>query len=151
MDTLGKFKTNFLKDRSSFKIGFNNRSPLSQVKYSKPGSSMQHSYSIPKLSPTIGKDGKSILVPDDGRIEAGMMIGKAISEAGQKVGKALEAHLDKKKEKKEEKKEDPKNKLKKGSFAQKTLDPEGYQNYITARDEAKIKDIDFDDIFDLTL
>lgn len=104
MDTLGKFKTNFLKDRSSFKIGFNNRSPLSQVKYSKPGSSMQHSYSIPKLSPTIGKDGKSILVPDDGRIEAGMMIGKAISEAGQKVGKAIEEKVQAKKNKEEHQK-----------------------------------------------
>ena len=59
MDTLGKFKTNFLKDRSSFKIGFNNRSPLSQYK-----STMQTDFTIPKLGSTIGKDGTSILVPD---------------------------------------------------------------------------------------
>jgi hypothetical protein len=147
MDTLGKFKTNFLKDRSSFKIGFNNRSPLSQYK-----STMPTSFDIPKLKSTIGKDGGSILVPDNsGQIEAAFDIGSAIGEAGRKIGKAIEENQGRKKEEKEKKEEDPKDKLKKGSFAQKTLDPEGYQSYITARDEAKIKDIDFDDIFDLTL
>jgi hypothetical protein len=147
MDTLGKFKTNFLKDRSSFKIGFNNRSPLSQYK-----STMPTSFDIPKLKSTIGKDGGSILVPDNsGQIEAAFDIGSAIGEAGRKIGKAIEENQGRKKEEKEKKEEDPKAKLKKGSFAQKTLDPEGYQSYITARDEAKIKDIDFDDIFDLTL
>lgn len=85
MDTLGKFKTNFLKDRSSFKIGFNNRSPLSQYK-----STMPTEFAVSKLSPTITKDGGSILVPDDGRLEAGKMIGEAISEAGQTIGKAIE-------------------------------------------------------------
>jgi hypothetical protein len=147
MDTLGKFKTNFLKDRNSFKIGFNNRSPLSQYK-----STMPTSFDIPKLKSTIGKDGGSILVPDNsGQIEAAFDIGSAIGEAGRKIGKAIEENQGRKKEEKEKKEEDPKAKLKKGSFAQKTLDPEGYQSYITARDEAKIKDIDFDDIFDLTL
>jgi hypothetical protein len=147
MDTLGKFKTNFLKDRNSFKIGFNNRSPLSQYK-----STMPTSFDIPKLKSTIGKDGGSILVPDNsGQIEAAFDIGSAIGEAGRKIGKAIEENQGRKKEEKEKKEEDPKDKLKKGSFAQKTLDPEGYQSYITARDEAKIKDIDFDDIFDLTL
>lgn len=147
MDTLGKFKTNFLKDRSSFKIGFNNRSPLSQYK-----STMPTSFEIPKLSPTITKDGGSILVPDNsGQIEAAFEIGAAIGEAGQTIGDAIAEKQGRKKEEKEKKEEDPKDKLKKGSFAQKTLDPEGYQNYITARDEAKIKDVDFDDIFDLTL
>ena len=147
MDTLGKFKTNFLKDRSSFKIGFNNRSPLNQYK-----STMQTNFNIPKLSPTITKDGGSILVPDNsGQLEAAFDIGAAIGEAGKKIGEAIAEKQGRKKEEKEKKEEDPKDKLKKGSFAQKTLDPEGYKNYITARDEAKIKDIDFDDIFDLTL
>ena len=135
MDTLGKFKTNFLKDRSSFKIGFNNRSPLNQYK-----STMDTSFTIPKLNPLVGKDGKSILVPDiSAELESQAMIADAIGKAGKKVGEALESHLDKKKEKKEEKKEDPKDKLKDGSFAQKTLDPEGYNNYITARDTAKLE------------
>ena len=98
MDTLGKFKTNFLKDRSSFKIGFNNRSPLNQYK-----STMSTSFEIPKLSPTITKDGGSILVPDNsGQIEASEMIGEAIGEAGEKIGKAI---TDRKKRKKEAKNE----------------------------------------------
>lgn len=29
MDTLGKYKTNFLGNKNSFNIGFNNRSPFS--------------------------------------------------------------------------------------------------------------------------
>jgi hypothetical protein len=140
METLGKFKTNLLKDKNSFKIGFNNRSPLNQYK-----STMATSFSIPKLNPTIGKDGSSILVPDNSNeLRAQQMIGKAIGDAGEKIGKAIE---DNKKRKKEPEQEpEQKQELKKGSFAQKTLDPEGYTNYIRARDEAKIKDIDFESI-----
>jgi|MDSV01.2.fsa_nt_gb hypothetical protein len=157
MDTLGKFKTNFLKDKSSFKIGFNNRSPLSKLDGSIKSAS---SISIPKLNPTIGKDGSSILVPDNsGQIEAAFEIGSAIGQAGRKIGKAIADSQGRKKEEKEEKEEDPKDKLKDGSFAQKTLDPEGYKNYITARDTAKLeKDgllnedgrIDTNKIFSLT-
>ena len=91
MDTLGKFKTNLLTEGGSFKIGFNNRSPLSQVQYSKPGSSMQHSYNIPKLGSTIGKDGQSILVPDNSnKLLAAEGIGEAIGKAGAKIGEAIE-------------------------------------------------------------
>jgi len=150
MDTLGKFKTNLLTEGGSFKIGFNNRSPLSQVQYSKPGSSMQHSYNIPKLGSTIGKDGQSILVPDNSnKLRAAEGIGAAIGKAGAKIGKAIEESQKRKSNKKEEKKEEEP-KYKKGTFAHKLLDPASYQNYITARDEAKIKDVDFDNIFSLT-
>jgi|TARA_A100001011_G_scaffold323461_1_gene345402 hypothetical protein len=92
MDTLGKFKTNFLKDRSSFNVGFNNRSPLSNLKGGLDGSiKSASSISIPKLNPTIGKDGSSILVPDNsGQIEAAFEIGSAIGQAGEKIGKAIE-------------------------------------------------------------
>jgi hypothetical protein len=140
METLGKFKTNLLKDKNSFKIGFNNRSPLNQYK-----STMATNFNIPKLNPTIGRDGSSILVPDNSNeLRAQQMIGKAIGDAGEKIGKAIE---DNKKRKKEPEQEpEQKQELKKGSFAQKTLDPEGYTNYIRARDEAKIKDIDFESI-----
>ena len=54
MDTLGKFKTNFLKDRSSFKIGFNNRSPLSNLQGKLDGSLPTVSRTPPKLKSTIG-------------------------------------------------------------------------------------------------
>ena len=100
MDTLGKFKTNFLKDRSSFKIGFNNRSPLSNLKGGLDGGiKSASSITIPKLKSTITKDGGSILVPDDGRLEASEAIGTAISEAGQNIQKAIEEKQGRKKEK----------------------------------------------------
>ncbi len=88
MDTLGKFKTNFLKDRSSFKIGFNNRSPVNNLDGNIRSAS---SINIPKLSPTIGKDGQSILVPDNSyELAAQQAIGDAIGKAGAKIGKAIE-------------------------------------------------------------
>ena len=91
MDTLGKFKTNFLKDRSSFKIGFNNRSPLSNLQGKLDGGiKSAESIRVPKLKSTIGKDGGSILVPDDGRLEAAEMVGKAIGEAGANIQKSIE-------------------------------------------------------------
>ncbi len=88
MDTLGKFKTNFLKDKSSFKIGFNNRSPVHKLDGNIRSAS---SITIPKLSPTIGKDGKSILVPDNSyELAAQEEIGDAIGKAGIEIGKAIE-------------------------------------------------------------
>ena len=91
MDTLGKFKTNFLKDRSSFKIGFNNRSPLSNLKGGLDGGiKSASSINIPKLKSTIGKDGGSILVPDDGRLEASKAIGEAITKAGKDIQEGIE-------------------------------------------------------------
>ncbi len=145
MDTLGKFKTNFLNSTSSFNVGFNNRSPLSQYK-----STMATSFETPKLGSTLAKDGTSILVPDNSNaLKGGEMIGEAVAGAVVDVGKAIiEKKEGKKKKEEEKKKEEPK--YKKGTFAHKTLDPEGYQNYIKARDEAKIKDVDFDSIFSLT-
>ena len=101
MDTLDKFKTNFLKDRSSFKIGFNNRSPLSNLQGKlgggiKPASSIN----IPKLKSTIGKDGGSILVPDNsGQLESAKMVGDAIGKAGANIQKAIEEKQGRKKEK----------------------------------------------------
>ena len=98
MDTLGKFKTNFLKDRSSFKIGFNNRSPLSNLKGGLDGGiKSASSINIPKLKSTIGKDGGSILVPDDGRLEASEAIGGAIAKAGENIQKAIEEKQGRKK------------------------------------------------------
>lgn len=101
MDTLGKFKTNFLKDRSSFNVGFNNRSPLSNLKGGLDGGiKSASSITIPKLNPTIGKDGSSILVPDNsGQIDAAFEIGSAIGQAGEKIGKAIEEKQGRKKEK----------------------------------------------------
>ena len=151
MDTLGKYKTNFLGNKNSFNIGFNNRSPFSYK------SSMPTNFiSVPTISANpsdYSLSGKS----NYASINSG---GKEFTQGLINIGKAIKNNIDKKKEKKEEKKEeDPKDKLKDGSFAQKTLDPEGYKNYITARDTAKLeKDgllnedgrIDTNKIFSLT-
>ena len=85
MDTLGKFKTNFLNSTSSFNVGFNNRSPLSQYK-----STMATSFQTPKLGSTLAKDGTSILVPDNSNaLKGGEMIGEAVAGAVVDVGKAI--------------------------------------------------------------
>ena len=160
MDTLGKFKTNFLKDRSSFKIGFNNRSPLSQYK-----STMQTSFNIPKLGSMIGKDGRWILVPDiQPTLDAQAKVADAIGKAGKKVGQAIEK---KQKLKEIEKKEadikrqqeianrdpdfryneDGKKMYKLGSLAHKTADYDNYTNYMQAKGEAQLKadGVEFDE------
>ena len=160
MDTLGKFKTNFLKDRSSFKIGFNNRSPLSQYK-----STMQTSFNIPKLGSMVGKDGRSILVPDiQPTLDAQAKVADAIGKAGKKVGQAIEK---KQKLKEIEKKEadikrqqeianrdpdfryneDGKKMYKLGSLAHKTADYNDYTNYMQAKGEAQLKadGVEFDE------
>ena len=160
MDTLGKFKTNFLKDRSSFKIGFNNRSPLSQYK-----STMQTSFNIPKLGSMVGKDGRSILVPDiQPTLDAQAKVADAIGKAGKKVGQAIEK---KQKLKEIEKKEadikrqqeianrdpdfryneDGKKMYKLGSLDHKTSDNDNYTNYMQAKGEAQLKadGVEFDE------
>ena len=49
MDTLGKYKTNFLGNKNSFNIGFNNRSPFSYK------SSMPTNFiSVPTISASPG-------------------------------------------------------------------------------------------------
>ena len=161
MDTLGKFKTNFLKDRSSFKIGFNNRSPLSQYK-----STMQTSFDIPKLGSMVGKDGKSILVPDiQPQLDAQATVADAIGKAGKKVGEAIEKRQKLKEIEKKEAdlkrkqeianrdpdfryNEDGKKMYKLGSLAHKVADPDNYANYIRAKDEAqlKAKGVEFDEL-----
>ncbi len=160
MDTLGKFKTNFLKDRSSFKIGFNNRSPLSQYK-----STMQTSFNIPKLGSMVGKDGKSILVPDiQPQLDAQATVADAIGKAGKKVGEAIEKRQKLKEIEKKEAdlkrkqeianrdpdfryNEDGKKMYKLGSLAHKTADPDNYANYMQAKGEAQLKadGVEFDE------
>ena len=152
MDTLGKFKTNFLKDRSSFKVGFNNRSPLSQYK-----STMQTSFDIPKLGSMVNKDGSSILVPDNAAtLNAQATVADAIGKAGEEIGQAIESKQKLKKIEKEEAdlkrkqelanrdsdfryNEDGKKMYKLGSLAHKTADPDNYANYMQAKGEAQLK------------
>jgi len=106
MDTLGKFKTNFLKDGGSFKIGFNNRSPLSQVgykaKYVAPGSSVDNpdfSSQIPKLGSSLDKEGNSILAPsNEAALTAIDFIGDSIAETGEELADSIGKNIERKKE-----------------------------------------------------
>ena len=104
MDTLGKFKTNFIKNKNSFKIGFNNRSPLSKLTGKLPSAS---EITVPKLDPNIG----SKMVPDiSGELKANEMVASSIAQAGAKIGKAIEERK-KRKEEKKKKDEEFKSKL----------------------------------------
>ena len=103
MDTLGKYKTNFLGNKNSFNIGFNNRSPFSYK------SSMPTNFiSVPTVSANPG-DYKLSTESNYASINSG---GKQFTKGLINIGKAIKNNIDKKKEKKEEKKEEePKYKL----------------------------------------
>ena len=84
MDTLGKFKTNFLKNKSSFNIGFNNRSPLSKLDGSMPAQSRE----AVQLSPSVAANMKPI--DNSQLLESQANVGQAIAKAGAKIGKAID-------------------------------------------------------------
>jgi len=141
METIGKFRTNFLGNKNSFNVGFNNRSPFSYK------SSMPTNFiSVPTVSANPGDYSLS------GKINyASVSSGKKLTGNLINIGKALGKKLKNKKDNEDDNKTKVKSKkLKPGSQAQKLIDPKGYQSYITARDKAEIKDVDFDDIFSLT-
>ena len=139
MDTLGKYKTNFLGNKNSFNIGFNNRSPFSYK------SSMPTNFiSVPTVSANpsdYSLSGKS----NYASINSG---GRQFTQGLINIGRSLAGN---KKDNEDDNKTKVKSKkLKPGSQAQKLIDPKGYQSYITARDKAKIKDVDFGARFSLT-
>ena len=80
MDTLGKYKTNFLGNKNSFNIGFNNRSPFSYK------SSMPTNFiSVPTISASLGDyslSGKS----NYASINSG---GKQLTQGLINIGRAL--------------------------------------------------------------
>jgi hypothetical protein len=149
MKLIGKIRQNFLNQKNSFNIGFNNRSPFSYITSTGVG------------QPTISDPGMKSFEPEDWRKaydtskavraeteafkEAGETAGRvgsmiigAVAPAGSKVkaNVASTGSILGTKASREEKKEDPMDKIKKGSFAHQTLDPEGYNNYIRAKQEA---------------
>lgn len=107
MDTLGKYKTNFLGNKNSFNIGFNNRSPFSYK------SSMPTNFiSVPTISASPGDyslSGKS----NYASINSG---GKQLTQGLINIGRALAGNKKNKKEKKklEEKVKNTKNGTPKG-------------------------------------
>lgn len=98
METIGKFRTNFLGNKNSFNIGFNNRSPFSYK------SSMPTDFiSVPIVSANPGDYSLSSKT-NYASINSG---GKEFTQGLINIGKAIKENKDKKKEKKEaEEKED---------------------------------------------
>ena len=119
METLGKFKTNFFKNKNSFNIGFNNRSPLSKLDGSIPTQSSE----AVELSPKFIASMKPI---DNSRLlESQEGVGEAIGDAAITIGKAI---MDRKKRKKEAENEKVENtnsykkEFRKGQMVQLTKD-----------------------------
>ena len=156
MKLIGKIRQNFLNQKNSFNVGFNNRSPFSYITSTGVG------------QPTINDPGMKSFEPQDWRRaydtskavraetemykkagetagRVGSMIIGAVAPAGSQVkaNVASTGSIFGKKTPKEEKTADPMDNIKKGSFAHQTLDPEGFKNYIRAKQEALLEE-DFD-------
>ena len=84
MDTIGKFKTNFLGKNKSFKIGFNNRSPFSYITATGVG---QPSFSDQGVKSFEPSDWKAAYDTSD----AVAAEAKAAQKAGEAGGKAFTA------------------------------------------------------------
>ena len=87
MDTIGKFKTNFLGKNKSFKIGFNNRSPFSYITGTGVG------------QPSFADQGVKSFEPSDWKAaydtsDAVAAEAKAAQKAGEAGGKAFSAGVD---------------------------------------------------------
>tara|TARA_R100001086_G_C11798221_1_gene248155 strand:+ start:547 stop:1017 length:471 start_codon:yes stop_codon:yes gene_type:complete len=87
MNTIGKFKTNFLGKNKSFKIGFNNRSPFSYITGTGVG---QPSFSDQGVKSFEPSDWKAAYDTSD----AVAAEAKAAQKAGEAGGKAFSAGVD---------------------------------------------------------
>ena len=80
MESLGKFKTNFFKNKNSFNIGFNNRSPLSNLQGKLDGRIPAQSAEAVQLSPSVATNMKPI---DNSRLlKSQEGISQAIADVG---------------------------------------------------------------------
>ncbi len=124
-------RTRFMKN--PFTIGFNNKSPLNQYK-----SSMPQSFDLPTLGESYTNPK---MVDNTELLKEEMNIGAAIIDAGKVIAEAAGENVARKRKKEqtaldeEKKKQDAINKIPKGSFAHKTLDPDGYETYNNAMNE----------------
>ncbi len=95
MDTIGKFRTNFLGKSKSFNIGFNNRSPFSYTsKYSSPKSGY---FRIPTISSSPSDWYDPTATQALYKQQANIM------KIGEAAGKLASHLIEKRKQKKEEK------------------------------------------------
>jgi len=106
MDTIGKFKTNFLGKNKSFKIGFNNRSPFSYITGTGVGQPSFADQGVKSFEPSDWKaaydTSDAVAAEAKSAQKAGVAGGKAFSKlTGGTLTKSLGIKPD------EEKEEDP--------------------------------------------
>ena len=81
MDTLGKFKTNFLNRKNPFKVGFNNRSPFSYISSTGPAVPASYDGGVPLVNFTPDQYAKAFDTSDAVRAEHEMF-----KKAGEAAG-----------------------------------------------------------------
>ncbi len=84
MDTLGKFKTNFLNRKNPFKVGFNNRSPFSYISSTGPAVPSSYDGGVPLVNFTPDQYAQAFDSSEAVKAE-GKMYEKAGKAAGQLV------------------------------------------------------------------
>ena len=84
MDTLGKFKTNFLNRKNPFKVGFNNRSPFSYISSTGPAVPASYDGGVPLVNFTPDQYSTAFDTTEAVKAE-GKMYEKAGKAAGQLV------------------------------------------------------------------
>jgi len=90
MDTLGKFKTNFLNRKNPFKVGFNNRSPFSYISSTGPAVPASYDGGVPLVNFTPDQYAQAFDTTEAVKAE-GKMYEKAGKAAGQLVSAAAAA------------------------------------------------------------
>jgi len=97
MDTIGKFRTNFLGKGRSFKIGFNNRSPFSYISSTGPAVPATYDGGVALVNFSPDHYAKAFDTSDAVRAEtemykkAGEAAGKVVSAVGGAVAGAAKA------------------------------------------------------------
>ncbi len=91
METIGKFRTNFLGKGKSFKVGFNNRSPFSYISSTGPEVPSRYDGGVPLVNFTPDQYAKAYDSSDAVRAEHEMhkAKGQAIGQTAAAVGNAV--------------------------------------------------------------
>ena len=86
MNTIGKFRTNFLGKGRSFKIGFNNRSPFSYISSTGPAVPASYDGGVPLVNFTPDQYAQAFDTTEAVKAE-----GKMYEKAGKAAGQAVSA------------------------------------------------------------
>tara|TARA_R100001015_G_C4573495_1_gene131170 strand:+ start:96 stop:707 length:612 start_codon:yes stop_codon:yes gene_type:complete len=100
MDTLGKFKTNFLNRKNPFKVGFNNRSPFSYISSTGPAVPSSYDGGVPLVNFTPDQYAQAFdsseAVKAEGKMyeKAGKAAGQLVSATAGAIAGGIEAGKD---------------------------------------------------------